>query len=192
MKTSVPLGVAAVGIVHFTKAGGSTIRSSIRGGGQLGEVIRHITAVAKLDPSDPTSPVIFGNDKSNIERGDYPVIGYRIETNPETGNPRLTWVDDKELPPNVNLDALVKLANKTGKTLPTKLGQVEGVLIELLQDGPQEQKFVLAEVERRTGAKERTIREAKARLNVEQAWEGRTSMWALPPPPEKDEKEAAA
>ena len=43
---------------------------------------------------------------------------------------------------------------------------------------------------RRTGAKERTIREAKARLNVEQAWEGRTSMWALPPPPEEDKKEA--
>jgi hypothetical protein len=40
----------------------------------------------------------------DIERGDYPVIGHRIETNPATGNPRLTWVDDKELPPNVNLD----------------------------------------------------------------------------------------
>src|SRR5207249_11832810 len=173
-------------IVHSTKAGGSTVRSSIRGGGQLGEVIRHIAAVAKLGPADPTSPVIFGNDKSNIERGDYPVIGYRIETNPKTGNPRLKWVDDKELPPNVNLDGLVKLANKTGKTLPTKLGQVEGVLIELLQEGPQEQKLVLAEVERRTGAKERTIREAKARLNIEQAWEGRTSMWAFPAPADKE------
>ena len=84
--------------------------------------------------------MIFGNDKSNIERGDYPVIGYRIETNPATRNPRLLWVDDKQLPANVNLDELVKSANKTGKTLPTKLGQVEGVLIELLQDGPQKQK----------------------------------------------------
>ena len=118
MKTSVPLGVAAVGIVQFTKAGGSTIRSSIRGGGQLGEVIRHITAVAKLDPSDPTSPVIFGNDKSNIERGDYPVIGYRIETNPATRNPRLLWVDDKELPRNVNLDELVKTATRPARPSP--------------------------------------------------------------------------
>ena len=100
-------------------------------------------------------------------------------------------MDDKELPRNVNLDELVKTANKTGKTLPTKLGQVEGVLIELLQDGPQEQKFVLAEVTRRTGAKERTIREAKARLNIEQVWQGRTSMWVLPTQAADDEESAA-
>ena len=116
------------------------------------------------------------------------MIGYRIETNPETGNPRLTWVDDKELPPNVNLDALVKLANKTGKTLPTKLGQVEGVLIELLQHGPQEQKFVLAEVTRRTGAKERTIREAKARLGVKSVPTGKHKYdWVLDAAPATDD-----
>jgi hypothetical protein len=68
---------------------------------------------------------------------------------------------------------------------------VEGVLIELLQNGPQEQKFVLAEVERRTGAKERTVREVKARLNIEQVWEGRKSVRRLPAPADQKQKSAA-
>jgi len=70
---------------------------------------------------------------------------------------------------------------------------VEAKLIELLKDGPREQAVVLAEVTRETGAKERTIREAKARLNIKQEWEGRKSMWALPAAPDdEDEEESAA
>ena len=68
---------------------------------------------------------------------------------------------------------------------------MEAKLIELLKDGPREQAVVLAEVTRETGAKERTIREAKARLNIEQVWEGRTSMWALPTQAADDEESAA-
>ena len=65
---------------------------------------------------------------------------------------------------------------------------MEAKLIELLKDGPREQAVVLAEVTRETGAKERTIREAKARLGVKSVPTGKHKYdWVLDAAPATDD-----
>src|SRR5207253_683047 len=99
--------VACVGIIHLVKSWGGTIMGTIRGGGQWSEVARSILAVARLRPSDPHSPIVFGVAENNTAAGNVPYLAYRLESHPtHPERVRLTWEDDANLPPEISLDDL--------------------------------------------------------------------------------------
>ena len=189
------LGVAVIGVVHFVKTWGGNVRTSIEGGRQWYQVARAVTVLAKLNPQDSASPIIFANEKTSLTRSDIPVVGFKMETNPATKNPHLVWLDDAEIPPHVAVTGLLKEASKTGLVLPTKLGQIEEVIKERLDanGGWQYQSIITEELSAR-GFKERSIAEAKKRLKIESVKEtgkGGKWKWVLPSTHSSAEEESA-
>lgn len=123
--------------------------------------------------------MIFANDKSSLTHGSVPVTGFKLEMNPATQHPRLVWLDDAEIPPQVNVTELLKSATKTGLVLPTKLGQIEQALGVLLDEngGWQYQTKIIESLLAR-GFKTRLIDEAKKRLKLKAEKEkGKGGKW---------------
>ena len=87
---------------------------------------------------------------------------------------------DAELPSLASLDKLVAEAAKVGRTSRTKLAHVEEALTAALQDGPRPAESVMQAVMRETHAGERTVRDAKARLNIVSERQGEGWVWRLP------------
>ena len=174
--------VACIGIIHLTKSWGGTIIGTIRGGGQWSEVTRSILAVARLKPSDPRSPIVFGTVDINIAVGDVPYLAFRLEPHSaHRERVRLVWEDDNKLPPRISLDDLVKQACKEGKTLSTKSAQVDAALLEILANGvtlPEAE--VKREVKQRVGAGDRTIEKRKRSLGIVSERHGGRWYWGLP------------
>src|SRR5439155_14074973 len=57
---------------------------------------------ARLNPSDPRSPIVFGVAEVNMAVGGVPYLAYRLESPP--GHPervRLVWMDDANLPAEI-------------------------------------------------------------------------------------------
>lgn len=180
--------VACIGIAHLVKSWGGTILGTLRGAGQWGEVARSILAVARLEPADPRSPIVFGQVDSNLAAGNVAYLGYRLEPVPlHPERVRLAWLDDVQLPPHISIDDLVKRACTEGKLLSTKTEMVAAVLLDILAGGVTEPATeCVRQVKARVRAGDRTIDVVKSTLGITSNKSNGKWYWQLPLPPTPD------
>jgi len=164
-------GIAIIGVMHLNK---SEQRQAIhRVGGSIGFVgTARSTLLVVQDPANEDRRIV-GRIKGNLARRP-PDLAYTLIDHGDLA--KIQW--EEQVSPG-RVESLIGIDQEDEKERADRSEAAE-FLKSALKDGPAAAMELIKDAEK-AGICERSLREAKRRLGVEDDWVGRTSYWRLLP-----------
>ena len=186
------LDAAVLGISHFSKGGaGKDPTERVVGSVAFSAVARVVLCAAKVKGDDGEDRRVLVRSKSNIGPDDggfeYALDQIELDAHPGVFASRVTWGQ------SVVGSARELLAEARGDDASSEETSALDDAVEFLRSelshGPQPSKMIFGQA-REAGHAERTLKRAKAHLQIEARKEGKSWVWGMPPNSAKEAKGA--
>ena len=186
------LDAAVLGISHFSKGGaGKDPTERVVGSVAFSAVARVVLCAAKVKGDDGEDRRVLVRSKSNIGPDDggfeYALDQVELDAHPGVFASRVTWGQ------SVVGSARELLAEAEGDDASSEETSALDDAVEFLRSelsqGPQPSKMIFGQA-REAGHAERTLKRAKAHLQIEARKEGKSWVWGMPPNSAKEAKGA--